>query len=110
MKEKTDQKRDNPTELLVGRLQMIEHIHTYDVLKDGRRAVVSTTTVCQVHETAEAVRGRERSILWGIDHTKNHTFAPACWVDFSPILIKHRFVPVSWVYFSRKSIALSPGV
>jgi curved DNA-binding protein CbpA len=45
---------DPDWKLLVGRVEIIEHKHTYDVLRDGRRAVVSTTTVCQVFETAEA--------------------------------------------------------
>ena len=39
--------------LLLGRMEIIEHKHTYDVLQDGRRAVVSTTTVCQIFDTAE---------------------------------------------------------
>ena len=59
------------TELLVGRLQMIEHWHTYDILKDGRRAVVSTTTVCQVHETAEAVAAAAERAERGSDEEQD---------------------------------------
>ena len=41
-------------DLLVARLQLLEHKHTYDVLPTGEKAIVSTTTVCQFYETAEA--------------------------------------------------------
>lgn len=45
---------DPDWKLLVERMEVIEHKHTYDVLQDGRRAIISTTSVCQIFESAEA--------------------------------------------------------
>lgn len=54
---------DPDWKLLVGRVEIIEHKHTYDVLRNGRRAVVSTTTVCQVFETAETAAAAAASAM-----------------------------------------------
>ena len=43
-------------EQLLGRLQFLEHKHTYDRLRDGQNAVVSTTVVCQIFESEEALQ------------------------------------------------------
>ena len=35
---------DVQVDLIVGRMQMLEHKHTYDILADGRKVIASTTT------------------------------------------------------------------
>ena len=67
---------DPDWKLLLGRMEIIEHKHTYDVLQDGRRAVVSTTTVCQVFETAEDAAVAAASAMGGDEDSEDEAVEP----------------------------------
>jgi hypothetical protein len=50
-----------PVELMMRRTQLLEHVHSWDVMADGSKQIVSTKTVCQIFATEESLAATYRS-------------------------------------------------